>query len=158
MNRIVLFIFVLRNTTELRLKFVDSYFYPPPLSPVVYAADLSKAVVPVLFLFCMALWFTLWGVSCFEVSTCSLSSFVVIPFSIVITSLGEEGAGLCASRAMFVCFVRVRFCRFSLSFSLPLGVRGWLRFVTVAIPELFYYFFFFVRAKTRFKPPSPTPI
>ena len=32
----------------------------------------------------------------------SLSSCFVIPFSIVISSLGEEGAGLCASRA-FVC-------------------------------------------------------
>ena len=29
------------------------------ISPVVYAADRSKAVVPVLFLFCVALWFIL---------------------------------------------------------------------------------------------------
>ena len=28
-------------------------------SPVVYATDRSKAVVPVLFLFCVALWFIL---------------------------------------------------------------------------------------------------
>ena len=39
------------------------------------------------------------------------------PFSIVITSLGEKRAGLCAYRA-FVCFACVNFC----SLSLPLGV------------------------------------
>ena len=73
---------------------------PPP--PVVYATDRSKAVVPVFFLFCVALWFILQDASCFKVFPCSLSSCFVIPFSIVITSLGEDGAGLCASRA-FVC-------------------------------------------------------
>ena len=51
----------------------------------------------------------------------------------MVTSLGEETAGLCASRA-FVCSVRVRFCHFSL----PLGVEGLLRFVIVALPGLFY--------------------
>ena len=61
---------------------------------VVYATDRSKAVVPVLFLCCVALWFILWGASCFKVFPCSLSSCFIIPFSIVITSLGEEGAGL----------------------------------------------------------------
>ena len=78
--------------------------------PVVYGTDHSKAVVPVFFLFCMALWFILRGASCFKVFPCSLSSCFVIPFSIVITSLGEEGAGLIASRAFLVCFVRVIFC------------------------------------------------
>ena len=34
---------------------------------------------------------------------------------------------------LFVCFVRVSF----LSFSLPHGVGGWLRFVIVALPGLF---------------------
>ena len=52
----------------------------------------------------------------------------------MITLLGEEGAGLCASRALFVCFVRVSFCHFSL----PLGVGGWLRFVSVALSGRFY--------------------
>ena len=51
------------------------------------------------------------GASRFKVFPCSLSSCFVIPFSIVITSLREEEAGLCASRA-FVCFVRVSFCHF----------------------------------------------
>ena len=72
-----------------------------------------------LFLFCVALWFILRGALRFQVFPSSLSLCFVIPFSIVITSLGKKGAGLCASRA-FVCFVRVRFCRFSL----PLGIRG----------------------------------
>ena len=36
--------------------------------------DRSKAVVPVLFLFCVALWFILRGTSCFNVFPCSLSS------------------------------------------------------------------------------------
>ena len=38
---------------------------------------------------------------------------------------------------LFVCFVRVSFCHFSLL----LGVGGWLQFVIVALPGLFYYFF-----------------
>ena len=70
---------------------------------VVYATDRFKAVVPMLFVCCVALWLILRDASCFKVVfLCFLSSCVVIPFSIVITSLGEEGAGLCASRA-FVC-------------------------------------------------------
>ena len=55
------------------LMFVKTYFY---------ATDRSRAVVPVLFLFCVALWFILRGASCFKVSSCSLSSCFVIPFSI----------------------------------------------------------------------------
>ena len=56
-----------------------------------------------LFLFYVVLWFILCDTSCFKVFPYSLSSCFVIPFNIVIiTSLGEEGAGLCASRA-FVC-------------------------------------------------------
>ena len=58
------------------------------------------------------------------------------PFSIAITSLGEERANLSAFR-MFVRFVLVWICRFLL----PLGVWEGLRFVIVALPELFSYFF-----------------
>ena len=102
--------------------------------PVVYA----KAVVPVFFLFCVALWFILRCASCFKDFPCSLSSCFFIPFSIVITSLGEEGAALCSSRA-FVCFVHVSFFFFFFfPFSPPLGVGDWLRFVIVALPGLFY--------------------
>ena len=58
------------------------------------------------------------------------------PFSIAITSLGEERANLDAFRA-FVRFVLVWICRFSL----PLGVWEGLRFVIVALPGLFSYLF-----------------
>ena len=51
----------------------------------------------------------------------ALCSRFSVCFSILITSLGEEGTGLCAS------------C----PFSLPLCVEGWLRFVTVAYPGRF---------------------
>ena len=63
--------------------------------------------------------FILRGASRFKLFPCSLSSCIVIPFSTLITSLGDEGAGLCASRA-FVCFISVSVCHFSL----PLGVGG----------------------------------
>ena len=58
------------------------------------------------------------------------------PFSIAITSLGEERASLGAFRA-FVRFVLVWICRFPL----PLGVWEGLRFVIVALPGLFSYLF-----------------
>ena len=62
------------------------------------------------FLFCVALWFILRGASCFKVLSCSLS----LCFLVFFTSTGEEGDGLCASRAfLFVCFTHVSFCPFS---------------------------------------------
>ena len=59
------------------------------------------------------------------------------PFSIAITSLGEERANLSAFRT-FVRFVLVCICRFPL----PLGVWEGLRFVIVALPGFFSYLFF----------------
>ena len=56
------------------------------------------------------------------------------PFSIAITSLGEERANLSAFRT-FVRFVLVWICRVPL----PLGVLERLRFVIVALPGLFSY-------------------
>ena len=58
------------------------------------------------------------------------------PFSIAITSLGEKRANLSAFRT-FVRFVLLWICRFPL----PLGVWEGLRFVIVALPGLFSYFF-----------------
>ena len=58
------------------------------------------------------------------------------PFSIVITSLGEERANLSAFR-MFDRVVLVWICRFPL----PLDVWERLRFVIVALPGLFSYYF-----------------
>ena len=66
---------------------------------------------------------------------CALCPRFSVCFSILITSLGEEGADLCDSRT-FVCFARVCFC----PFSLPLGVEGWLRFVIVAYPGPITFF------------------
>ena len=71
----------------------------------------------------------------------TLCYFVLVffsPFSIEITSLGEERANLGAFRA-FVRFVLVSFCRFPL----PLGVWEGLRFVIVTLSVLFSYIFFF---------------
>ena len=71
----------------------------------------------------------------------TLCHFVLVffsPFSIAITSLGEERANLSAFRT-FVRFVLVWICRFPL----PLGVWEGLRFVIVIVtlPGLFSYFF-----------------
>ena len=69
----------------------------------------------------------------------TLCHFVVVffsPFSIAITSLGEERANLSAFRT-FVRFVLVWICWFPL----PLGVWEGLRFVIVALPGLFSYLF-----------------
>ena len=55
------------------------------------------------------------------------------PFSIAITSLGEERAGLCAFRA-FVRFARDGLYPFPVA--LPLGVRDWLWLGIVALPLL----------------------
>ena len=91
-----------------------------------------------LFLFCVALWFILRGASCFKVFPCSLSSYFFISFSIVIASLGEEGAGLCASRAFVCLFLHVLVSVIFL-FLLVSGVGcGWLRYVIMALPGLFY--------------------
>ena len=60
------------------------------------------------------------------------------PFSIAITSLGEERDNLSAFRT-FVWFALVCFYLFPL----PLGVWGGLRLVIVALPGLFSYLFFF---------------
>ena len=59
------------------------------------------------------------------------------PFSIAITSLGEERANLSVFRT-FVRFVLVWICRFPL----PLGVWEGLRFVIVAPLDFFLTFFY----------------
>ena len=65
-----------------------------------------------LFLFCVSLLFILRGALCFKVFPCSLSSCFFISLSIVITSLGKEGAGLCASRAFVCLFCTCEFLSF----------------------------------------------
>ena len=73
---------------------------------MVYSTDRSKAVAPVLVLLFVALWFILRGVL-FEVLPCVILFLCFFsPFSIVITSHGEERANLSAFRA-FVRFALV---------------------------------------------------
>ena len=81
-----------------------------------------------LVLLFVALWFIL--------TLCHIVLVFFSPFSIAITSLGEERANLSAFRT-FVRFVFVWICRFPL----PLGVWEGLRFVIVALPGLFSYLF-----------------
>ena len=72
----------------------------------------------------------------------SVCHFVLVffsPFSIAITSLGEERANLSAFRTL-VRFVLVWIWRVPL----PLGVWDGLRFVIVALPGLFSYLFFII--------------
>ena len=120
---------------------------PPPQTPapVVYSTDPSKAVAPVLVLLFVALWFILRG-DLFYVLPCVLVFFS--PFSIAITSLGEERASLGAFRT-FVWFAIVWFCLFPL----PLGVWKGLRFVIVTLPGLISYLFF-SHSWRRLSPPQ----
>ena len=114
--------------------------------PVVCSTDRSKAVVPVLVLLFVALWFILRGdllyvFPCVILFVC----FLVLLVFIAITSLGEERANLSAFR-VFVRFVLAWICRFPL----PLGVWEGLRFVIVALPGLFSYLFYAGRRSGQF--------
>ena len=72
----------------------------------------------------------------FYVTLCYFVPVFISPFTITITSLGEERANLSAFRT-FVRFAVVWFCLFPF----PLGVWEGLRFVIVALPGLFSYLF-----------------
>ena len=110
--------------------------HPRP-HPVVYSTDRSKAMVPVLVLLFVALWIILRG-DLFYVLPCVI---LFLCYSVILAlrlpRWGKERANLSAFRT-FVRFVLVWICRFPL----PLGVWEGLRFVIVALPGLFSYFFF----------------
>ena len=72
----------------------------------------------------------------FLVALCYFVLVLFSPFSIAITSLGEERANLSAFRT-FVRFALVSFCLFPL----PLRVWDGLRLEIVAFPGLFSFFF-----------------
>ena len=106
--------------------------------PMVYSTDRSKAVVPLLILLFVfsVVYSTRRSVLCL-----TLCYFVLVffsPFNIAVTSLGEE------RELILVLFIRsfdlclFGFCRFPV----PLGVWDELRFVIVALPELFLLLFF----------------
>ena len=107
---------------------------------MVYSADRSKAVFPVLVVLFVAL-----RRFVYVLTLCYLILVSFSPFNIAITSLGEERANLSAF-CTFVRFVVVWFYRFPL----PLGVWKGLRFVIVALlgllSDLFCYYI-----KVRFK-------
>ena len=85
---------------------------------------------------CFILFVYLFRRSVLCLTLCHFVGVFFSPFSIAITSLGEERANLSAFR-MFVRFVLVWICQFPL----PLGVWEGLRFVIVE-PGLFSYLFF----------------
>ena len=91
----ILCIYVLRVASGPRVKLASC---KSALNPtVVCSTDRSKAVVPVLVLLLVALWFILRG----DLLCLSVCHFVLVffsPFSIAITSLGEERANLSAFR------------------------------------------------------------
>ena len=99
---------------------------------MVYSTDRSKAVVPVIVLFFLALWFILRGDLLLCLSVCHFVLVFFNPFSIAITSLGAERANLSAFRT-FVRFVLVWICRF------PFPLGGWegLRFCDCGTPRTF---------------------
>ena len=68
---------------------------------MVYSTDRSKAVVPVLVLLFVALWFVQRGVLFYVLPCVTLFLWFSSPFSIAITSLGEERANLSAFRTIF---------------------------------------------------------
>ena len=110
-----------------------------PLHPRwFYSTDRSKAMVPVLVLLVVALWFILQG-DLFYVLPCDILflCFFFSPFSIAITSLWLERANRSAFRT-FVRFSLVWCCLFPLS----LGVWEGLRCVILAHPGFFLLPFF----------------
>ena len=102
------------------------------LSPFTFfcSTDRSKAVVPVLVLLFVALWFILRGDLLYVVPCVIL----FLCFSVLLVLLREERANLSTFRT-FVRFVLVWICRFPL----PHGVWEELRFVIVALPGFFSY-------------------
>ena len=98
--------------------------------PVVCSTDRSKAVVPVLVLLFVALWFILRGDLLYVFPCVILFLCVSVLLVLRFPRLGKR-------ELILVLFVRL----FDLScrFPLPLGVWEGLRFVTVALPGLFSY-------------------
>ena len=101
---------------------------------VVYSTDRSKAVVPVLVLLFVALWFILQGE--LFIFPCVI---LFLCFSVLLVlrlpRLGKR-------ELILVFFVRLfDLCLFGFVGFLFLGVWEGLRFVIVALPELFSYLF-----------------
>ena len=108
---------------------------------MVYSTDRSKAVVPVLVLLFVALWFILRGdlsyvLSCVILFLCCCCCFF---FSVVLAlRLPRLGRINLNAFRTSVRFALVWFCLFPL----PFGVWEGLRFVIVTLPGFFSYLFF----------------
>ena len=102
---------------------------------MLYSTDRSKAVVPVLVLLFVALWFILRG-DLFKVLPCvNLFLYFSVLLALRLPRLGKRELILVLS---YIClFPLVWFCLFHL----PLRVWEGLRFVIVALPGLFYHYF-----------------
>ena len=103
---------------------------------MVYSTDRSKAVVPVLVLLFVALWFILRG-DLFYVLPCV---FLFLRFPVL---LALRLPRLGKSELILVLFVRLfDLCLFGfVGFRFPLYAWEGLRFVIVAFPGLFSYLF-----------------
>ena len=138
-NRI-LCIFVLRVASGPRVKLagcksaLNTPYLPPP--PVVYSTDRSKAVVPVLVLLFVALWFILRG-DLFYVLPCVI---LFLCFSVL---LALRLPGLGKRELIWVLFVRlIDLCLFGFVGFLFLGVWEGLRFGDCGTPWTFLLLFF----------------
>ena len=111
---------------------------PPTPDPVVCSTDRSKAVVPVLVLLFVALWFILRG-DLLYVFPCVI---LFLCFSVLLVlrlpRLGKR-------ELILVLFVRLfGLCLFRfVGFLFLLGSEKGCRFLIVALPELFSCLFFF---------------
>ena len=97
--------------------------------------------VLVLFLFCVALWFLLWDISCW-VGLCPLCScFGQSCLALWSTRFGKRERELVYVFLLhlFVYFVCVNLCHVSIP--LLLGDRRWLRLAIVALPGRFCWRF-----------------
>ena len=103
---------------------------------VVYSTDLSKAVVPVLVLLFVALWFILRGDLFYFLLCIILFLCLSVLLALRLPHLGKR-------ELILVLFVRLFDLRLFGLFPLPLGVWEGLWFVIVALPGLFSYLFFF---------------
>ena len=105
--------------------------------PVVYSTDRSKAVVPVLVLLFVALWFIQRG-NMFYVLPCVI---LFLCFSVLLALRLPRFGKRELILVLFVHFIHLRLFGF-VPFLFLLRVWEGLRFVIVALPGLFSYLFF----------------
>ena len=133
-----LYISVLRVASRPRVKLASCKSALNPL--MVYSSDRSKAVVPVLVLLFIALWYILLG----DLSYVLPCIILFLCFSVLleITSLGEERANLSA----FLCLFDL--CLFGFVCFPILLVSGEGCGCDCALPGLFSYLFFVILVHT----------